>query len=221
MNSFHTTTVTAPTSMPTSAPLPKLVATKAYGATVHLEGQSVDDALDAAGRFAEQTGAVLIHPFDHEDIVAGQATVALEILEQVPAVGTIVVPTGGGGLLAGIAAATHVLAPHVRVVGVQAASAAACPSCLKSVQCSGTLMAGLPVMFASCVYGTQPRLRRTRSSTIPVAANSFPAWSLFTSRPAYCSGRAVTVAPIGSGSVASVGVRKKSYSSWNVAKDWT
>ncbi len=114
--------------MPVNAPLPKYVATKSYGATVHLTGQTVDDALVAAHEFAAQTGAILIHPFDHADVVAGQATVGLEILEQVPDVGTIVVPTGGGGLVAGIAAA----APDVRVVGVQAESAAAWPDSLQA-----------------------------------------------------------------------------------------
>ncbi len=128
--------ITSTVFMPVNAALPKLVATKGYGATVHLEGQTIDDALVAAHAYAQRTGAVLIHPFDHIDIVAGQATVALEILEQVPDVGTIVVPTGGGGLLAGIAAAVRVLAPNVRVIGVQAASAAAWP---------GSLEAGRPV----------------------------------------------------------------------------
>ncbi|MCQ4122417.1 threonine ammonia-lyase [Rhodococcus tibetensis] len=116
--------------MPTGAPLPKLVATKAYGATVHLTGDTVDDALVAAKEFAAETGAVLIHPFDHIDIVAGQGTVGLEILEQDPDVGTIVVPTGGGGLIAGIAAAVSELRPDVRIVGVQAEQAAAWPASL-------------------------------------------------------------------------------------------
>ncbi|QTJ68419.1 threonine ammonia-lyase [Rhodococcus sp. ZPP] len=116
--------------MPTGAPLPKLVATKAYGATVHLTGDTVDDALVAAKEFAAETGAVLIHPFDHVDIVAGQGTVGLEILEQEPNVGTIVVPTGGGGLIAGIAAAVSELRPDVRIIGVQAEQAAAWPASL-------------------------------------------------------------------------------------------
>jgi threonine dehydratase len=116
--------------MPTGAPLPKLVATKAYGATVHLTGDTVDDALVAAKEFAAATGAVLIHPFDHVDIVAGQGTVGLEILEQEPDVGTIVVPTGGGGLIAGIAAAVSELRPDVRIIGVQAEQAAAWPASL-------------------------------------------------------------------------------------------
>ncbi|MEV4157423.1 threonine ammonia-lyase [Nocardia salmonicida] len=116
--------------MPVGASLPKLVATRAYGADVHLVGDTIDESLVAAQEFADRTGATLIHPFDHPDIVAGQATVALEILEQVPDVGTVVVPTGGGGLLAGVAVALHALAPKVRVIGVQAAEAAAWPDSL-------------------------------------------------------------------------------------------
>lgn len=116
--------------MPVTVALPKLAATKAYGAQVHLIGDTIDDALVAAREYAEQHDAVLIHPFDHADIVAGQATVGLEILKQVPDVTTIVVPTGGGGLVAGIATAMHFLAPQVRVIGVQAANAAAWPMSL-------------------------------------------------------------------------------------------
>ncbi|MFX0574792.1 threonine ammonia-lyase [Nocardia nepalensis] len=116
--------------MPVGASLPKLVATRAYGAQVRQVGETVDDSLDAAMDFAERTGATLIHPFDHPDIVAGQTTVALEIIEQMPEVGTVIVPTGGGGLLAGVAIALHHVAPQVRVVGVQAAEAAAWPDSL-------------------------------------------------------------------------------------------
>ncbi|NKY52977.1 threonine ammonia-lyase [Nocardia vermiculata] len=117
--------------MPIGAPLPKVVATRAYGATVRQAGATVDETLLAAQDFAADTGATLIHPFDHPDIVAGQATVALELLEQLPEVGTVLVPTGGGGLLAGIAAALHPVAPQVRVIGVQAALAAAWPDSLR------------------------------------------------------------------------------------------
>ncbi|MFC9998886.1 threonine ammonia-lyase [Nocardia sp. NPDC127526] len=116
--------------MPVGAALPKLVATKAYGATVHQVGDTIDESLTEARDFAAHTGATLVHPFDHPDIVAGQATVALEILEQLPEVGTVIVPTGGGGLLAGVAAAFRILAPQVRVIGVQAADAAAWPASL-------------------------------------------------------------------------------------------
>jgi len=118
--------------MPLGAPMPKLVATKAYGATVEQVGVSVDECLVAAAAWAEQTGAVLVHPFDHPDIVAGQGTCGLEILEQCPDVGTVVVSTGGGGLLAGIATAVRALRPDVRVVGVQAEQAAAYPMSLRA-----------------------------------------------------------------------------------------
>ncbi|MGY1947857.1 threonine ammonia-lyase [Nocardia asiatica] len=116
--------------MPVGASLPKLMATKAYGAQVRQVGETIDESLDAALEFAERTGATLIHPFDHPDIVAGQATVGREIMEQLPEVGTVLVPTGGGGLLAGVAVALRQLTPSVRVVGVQAAEAAAWPDSL-------------------------------------------------------------------------------------------
>jgi threonine dehydratase len=111
--------------MPVDAALPKLAATREYGAEVRLVGTSVDEALAAAQAESERTGAVLIHPYDHRDVVAGQGTVALEILEQVPDVATILVPVGGGGLAAGVAATVAELRPDVKVVGVQAARAAA------------------------------------------------------------------------------------------------
>ena len=117
--------------MPEGAPIPKVRATEAYGADIVFHGQYLDQALVAARAFAQETGAVLIHPFDHEDVMAGQGTVGLEILEQVPDVETVLVPTGGGGLLAGIAIAIKELRPDVRIVGVQAAGAAAYPDSLK------------------------------------------------------------------------------------------
>ncbi|MCW2599516.1 MAG: threonine dehydratase [Frankiales bacterium] len=131
---------TATVFMPSAAPLPKVEATKAYGAAVRLEGATVDEALMAAGRFAEETGAVLIHPFDHVDVIAGQGTVGLEILEQCPDVKTIVVGTGGGGLVSGIAAVVQALRPDVEVVAAQARGAAAFPPSLE---------AGEPVSLSS------------------------------------------------------------------------
>ena len=117
--------------MPEGAPLPKVKATQGYGADVTFHGRYLEDALGEAMAFAERTGAVLIHPFDHVDIVAGQGTVGLEILEQEPEARTVVVPLGGGGLLAGIAIAVKALRPEIRVVGVQAAGAAAYPESLE------------------------------------------------------------------------------------------
>jgi threonine dehydratase len=122
--------------MPEGAPIPKEKATRGYGADVVFHGRYLENALEAALKFSAETGAVLIHPFDHADIVAGQGTVGLEILEQVPEVETVLVPTGGGGLLAGIAIAVKSLRPDVRVIGVQAEGAAAYP---------GSLAAGHPV----------------------------------------------------------------------------
>ena len=115
--------------MPEGAALPKVAATQGYGAEIQFHGTGVTEALVAAQEFADRTGAVLIHPFDHPDIVAGQGTVGLEILEQVPDVGTIVVPVGGGGLAAGIALVRE-QHPDVRVIGVQAEDAAAYPGSL-------------------------------------------------------------------------------------------
>src|SRR4051794_40538688 len=126
--------------MPEGAPIPKENATRGYGADVVFHGRYLDDALIEARAFAEETGAVLIHPFDNADIVAGQGTVGLEILEQAPEVETVVVPTGGGGLLAGIALAVKAKRPGVRVFGVQAEGAAAYPA---------SLLAGKPVALAS------------------------------------------------------------------------
>ncbi|MFD5321008.1 threonine ammonia-lyase [Streptomyces sp. NPDC127098] len=116
--------------MPVGAPLPKIAATREYGAEVRQHGTVVDETLAAASEYAERTGAVLIHPFDHEDVVAGQGTVGLEILEQCPEVRTIVLGMGGGGLAAGVALAVKSLRPDVRIVGVQAAGSAAYPPSL-------------------------------------------------------------------------------------------
>jgi threonine dehydratase len=116
--------------MPEGAPIPKEKATRGYGADVTFHGRYLEDALAEARAFAERTGAVLIHPFDHPDIVAGQGTCGLEILEQAPELRTVLVSLGGGGLLGGIAIAVKALRPDVRVVGVQAAEAAAYPASL-------------------------------------------------------------------------------------------
>jgi threonine dehydratase len=126
--------------MPEGAPIPKERATRGYGAEVVFHGQYIDEALERAREFAEETGAVLIHPFDHADIVTGQGTAGLEVLEQAPDVRTVLVPTGGGGLVAGMATAIKALRPDVHLVGVQAEGAAAFPTSLST---------GSPVALAS------------------------------------------------------------------------
>jgi len=118
--------------MPRLAPLPKVAATRGYGADVQLVGDALEETLAAAAEFADRTGAVLVHPFDHPLVVAGQGTVGLEICEQAPEVRTVVVPTGGGGLAAGIAVMLRELAPNARVIGVQAAEMAAWPPSLEA-----------------------------------------------------------------------------------------
>ncbi len=118
--------------MPVGAPIPKANATRGYGADVRFHGEYLTQALVAAQQFSEETGAVFIHPFDHPAIVAGQGTAGLEVLAQAPQARTVLVPTGGGGLLAGMALAIKSLRPDVRVVGVQAAEAAAYPESLRT-----------------------------------------------------------------------------------------
>jgi len=118
--------------MPYGAPIPKENATRSYGAEIRFVGHTIDEALVEARAFSAATGAVLIHPFDHPDIIAGQGTCGLEIIEQAPDVATILVPTGGGGLIAGIATAVKAKRPDVTVIGVQAEAAAAYPESLRS-----------------------------------------------------------------------------------------
>ena len=136
--------------MPEGAPIPKEKATRGYGAEVRFHGHSVDEALVAAKAFAAETGAVLIHPFDHVDIVTGQGTCGLEILEQCPDARTVLVSCGGGGLVAGIATAIKAVHPAVRVVGVQAEGAAAYPDSLAeghpiALQSMSTMADGIAV----------------------------------------------------------------------------
>ena len=126
--------------MPVGAALPKIGATRGYGATVRLVGETIEGSIAAAREFSASTGAEFVHPFDHPDVIAGQGTAGLEILEQVPDVATVLVCTGGGGLLGGIAAAVKATRPDVTVVGVQAEGAAAWP---------GSLAGGGPVTLAS------------------------------------------------------------------------
>jgi threonine dehydratase len=136
--------------MPEGAPLPKVAATRGYGAQVVLHGTCVEDALGEALAYAERTGAVFIHPYDHPDVVAGQGTVGFEIVEQFPQARTVVVPVGGGGLAAGVAAAIKGLDPAISVVGVQAEAVAPYPASLAaghpvSVQAKPTMADGIAV----------------------------------------------------------------------------
>jgi threonine dehydratase len=116
--------------MPESAALPKIEATKRYGAEVVLTGKDIGAALSECAECAEREGKVLVHPFNHPHIIAGQGTIGCEIVDQLPDVGTVVVPVGGGGLISGIAAAVKALRPGTQMIGVQATGAAAFPPSL-------------------------------------------------------------------------------------------
>nr|WP_101541658.1 threonine ammonia-lyase [Clostridium ihumii] len=106
--------------MPVTAPLAKVQATKNYGATVIQHGEVYDDCYAKAVEVQKETGATFLHPFDDEYVMAGQGTIALEILEDLPEVDTIIVPIGGGGIISGIAVAAKAIKPEVKIIGVQA-----------------------------------------------------------------------------------------------------
>jgi threonine dehydratase len=110
--------------MPTGASVSKSAAVRAFGATVHLEADSVDDCVALARERARTTGAVFVHPFDDNEIITGQAGVGIEVLADVPDLAKIIVPIGGGGLASGVALAVKSMNPAVEVVGVQAAACA-------------------------------------------------------------------------------------------------
>ena len=128
--------------MPAQAPIAKIEGCEALGAVVHLVGDSLEDCFAAATARAQEGGLVFVHPFDDADVVAGQGTVGLELLEDVADLAKVVVPLGGGGLSSGIAIAVKSALPHVEVVGVQAG---ACASFAES------LRRGEPVGVASAL----------------------------------------------------------------------
>ncbi|HHV07752.1 MAG TPA: threonine ammonia-lyase [Firmicutes bacterium] len=117
--------------MPAGAPLAKVAATRGYGADVVLHGSAYDDAYAKACELREKTGALFLHPFNDPEVIAGQGTIGLEILKDLPDLDVVVVPVGGGGLISGIATAVKETKPDVKVVGVEAAGA---PCMLASLQ---------------------------------------------------------------------------------------
>ncbi len=136
--------------MPEGAPLAKVTATRALGAKVVLSGAVYDDAFKTAMQLQQESGATFIHPFDDPLVMAGQGTIGLEILEELPDVDTIVVPVGGGGLIAGVAVAAKAIRPQVRIIGVEAAGAASMTDSLKAGRIvtltrAGTIADGIAV----------------------------------------------------------------------------
>jgi threonine dehydratase len=106
--------------VPVTAPMAKIDACRNYGAVTEMAGEDFEDALDAAIAHVEETGGTFIHPYEDQLVVAGQGTIGLELLDQEPDVGTVLIPIGGGGLALGIATALRALKPEVRIVGVRA-----------------------------------------------------------------------------------------------------
>ena len=140
--------------MPIGVALPKLQATRHYGAEVVLVGHTLAEPLRAARAHAAETGAVYIPPFDHADVIVGQGTLGLEVLEKVPDLATVIVPIGGGGLISGMASVLKqkaaILGREIRVIGVQSAHAAAYPASLAAgepteVEISPTIADGIAV----------------------------------------------------------------------------
>ncbi|MHB1837912.1 MAG: pyridoxal-phosphate dependent enzyme, partial [Solirubrobacteraceae bacterium] len=126
--------------MPLEAPVAKVAAVEAFGGLVHLEGDSVDDCVAAARARAAQAGAVFVHPFDDPDVILGQATLGLELLEDVEDLAQVIVPVGGGGLICGIAGVVKAAAPSTHIVGVQVESCAPYRQALEG---------GAPITFAA------------------------------------------------------------------------
>jgi len=138
--------------MPEWASITKQEATRAYGGTVIIEGHNIGESIQKAMQLVE-TGMTFIHPFDDPEIVAGQGTVALEIFDELPDPDLIVVPVGGGGLIAGVAAAAEGIRPKTRIIGVQAA---ACPSAYRSCEAGAVVQVEAKNTIADGIMVKQP-----------------------------------------------------------------
>ena len=139
--------------VPSTAPISKVEATKRYGAEVVLIDGIYDDAYAAACAEVEKTGAMFVHPFDDDDVIAGQGTIGLEILEDMSSVEAVIVPIGGGGLASGIAVAIKTLNPNCKVYGVQAAGA---PSMAESYHAKNILATPSVKTFADGIAVKRP-----------------------------------------------------------------
>lgn len=133
----HVHNIPATIVMPKSTPIAKVSATEGYGAKVVLHGDCYDDAYNKAREIQENEGATFLHPFDDFEVMAGQGTIGIEILEDLPTVDMVIVPAGGGGLLAGVAACIKQINPRVQIVGVQAEGA---PAICKSYNTKKTVV---------------------------------------------------------------------------------
>jgi threonine dehydratase len=168
--------------MPAEASLAKVTATRGYGAEVHLDGRDYQEAFEKAKAFADKTGSVYVHAFEDPLIMAGQGTLGLEIVEDVPKVDTVLVPIGGGGLITGVATALKGLNPKIRVIGVQAEGASSiAPSLEKGqpivLETVDTIADGIAVRRASPLM--LPLLRRVVDEVVTVGESEIAAAILF------------------------------------------
>lgn len=167
---YHATELGIPSTivMPVGTPLNKISRTSGYGAQVVLEGENYDAAYLFAQKQARAENKVLIHPFDDEHVIAGQGTIALEILEQVPDVETVIVPVGGGGLMAGIAVGMKAMKPDIRMIGVE-------PTVLPSMQAA--IAAGGPCTIAAeTSLADGIAVRRVGDLTYEICAEMVDEW---------------------------------------------
>jgi threonine dehydratase len=196
--------------MPREAPVAKVAAVEAFGGVVHLEGESVDDCVAAALERAAQTGAGFVHPFDDPDVILGQSTLGLELLEDVPDLEAVVVPVGGGGLISGIAGvirAARAGGDRVRVIGVQVDACAPYPESLRgsapvTFAARATIADGIAVKRPGDI--TLPLVRRWVDELVVVSEEDIAdamVWLLERSKLVVEGGGAAGVAALMSGKV--------------------
>lgn len=174
--------VAAEIFMPEDATLSKVMATRAYGAAVHLAGRDYQEAFEHAQRHQQEHGCIYVHAYDDPKIMAGQGTLGLEIKEEVPDVEAVLVPIGGGGLISGVATALKALDPQVRVIGVQAEGASTiAPSLQKgqpiTLERAETMADGIAVRKTSAT--TLPIIRQVVDEVVTVSENEIAAAILF------------------------------------------
>jgi len=210
--------------MPRDAPVSKVAAVERLGAGVHLQGASVEEALELAGEFAGRTGTALVHPFDDLDVIAGQGTLGLELLADVPDLARVLVPVGGGGLASGVGIALRRARPDVQLIGVQARACAPYAAALSfeagSAEVSpgatiadgiaikrpgtltlpllGELLDGLELVSEDEIAGAMVFLAE-RAKLVAEGAGAVAVAALMSARPAPVAG--VTVAIVSGGNV--------------------
>lgn len=168
--------------MPEEATLAKVMATRGYGATVHLQGKDYQEAFEKAKQFCADKGATYVHAFDDASIMAGQGTLGMEIMEDLPSLEVLLVPIGGGGLISGVATAVKALKPSVRIIGVQASGASTiAPSLDKGVpivlESVDTMADGIAVRKAGAL--TFPHIQGLVDEVVTVTESEIAAAILF------------------------------------------